>query len=375
MTGSAAAHVNGKRRSVVHVLPFDQARGAQRYARALVDQLDSESQRNLILTLFAAEPVALRADIQLAVPKGRLRRLGFDPRGVWRLRRKLIRSQPDVVVAHGGESAKYAALAMPRDLPLVYVNIGTVHPRMRRPMSSALHPLYLRRADMVVAVSTEVAEEARNLYGVADERIVVIPNGRDASLYVPSPDRRTARRPRLISIGQIDSGKRPEWFVEVVSALRERGHDIEAVMVGEGPRKEEIEALAGPAGVTMLGRRADVPQLLANSDLLVFTSRPPEGMPGVLIEAGLCGIASVSTRVAGAGDVVEDGMTGVLVGIDDQPALIEAVQRLLSDPEARASMGRRARQRCLELFTLEATAAKWREVLERLMGPAERSTR
>ena len=99
---------------VLHVLPYDLARGAQRYARALVDALDSDAERHVILTLFAADPVLLRPDFQLDVPRGRLRRLGFDPRVLLRLHREVRRLRPAVLVAHGGESAKYTALAVPR---------------------------------------------------------------------------------------------------------------------------------------------------------------------------------------------------------------------------------------------------------------------
>ena len=62
---------------VLHVLPYDLARGAQRYARALVDALNTEDESHQILTLFRADPVLLRPDVELDVPRGMLRRLGL----------------------------------------------------------------------------------------------------------------------------------------------------------------------------------------------------------------------------------------------------------------------------------------------------------
>ena len=354
-----------KPRSVVHVLPFDLARGAQRYARALVDRLDSPNERHLILTLFAAEPVLLEADVELNVPQGPLRRLGVDPRVVLRLRRELRELRPVVVVAHGGEPAKYAALAAPRRLPIVYLSIGSAHPGLRRPWSKALHRSYIRRADVVVAVSSDVAEEARGLHEVPTDRLVVIPNGRDADVFRPGDSRREGPV-RLIFVGHMDPGKRPDRFVEMVAALRQRGVEVEARMVGEGPLADEIRPLAEAAGVALLGRRDDVAELMADSDLLVLTSRPPEGMPGVLIEGGLSGLASVSTRIPGSGDVIDDGVTGVLVDVDDFPAMVDAVQLLATDQGMRLEMGRRAREYCLERFTLEATTDRWRQVLRGL---------
>ena len=105
---------------VLHVLPYDLARGAQRYARALVDALNAEGESHQILTLFRADPVLLRPDVELDVPRGLFRRLGLDPRVVRRLRSEVKRISPAVVVAHGGESAKYAAIALPpRSAPRV----------------------------------------------------------------------------------------------------------------------------------------------------------------------------------------------------------------------------------------------------------------
>jgi glycosyltransferase involved in cell wall biosynthesis len=350
---------------VVHVLPYDLARGAQRYARALVDQLDSPDHRHLILTLFSSDPVVLRADVQLGVPQSWLRGAGVDPRVVTRLRKALRGIRPEVVVAHGGEPAKYAALAAPGDMPIVYLSIGSAHPNLDRWTSRAMHRFYVRRADVVVAVSNDVAEEARVLHGLPPERVVVIPNGRDGDVFRPREAR--AEGPvRLIFVGHLDAGKRPDRFIELVAALRQRGLELEARMVGDGPLSATIRAAADSAGVAMLGKRDDVPVLLAASDVLVLTSRPPEGMPGVLIEAGLSAIPAVSTRIPGSGDVIEDGATGLLVGIDDFDGLVEAVERLVLDPEIRNGMGRRARETCLRRFTLEVTADKWRDLLRAL---------
>jgi glycosyltransferase involved in cell wall biosynthesis len=350
---------------VLHVLPYDLARGAQRYARDLVDELDSVDERHLILTLFAAEPAQLRPDIRLDVPQGPMRRLGLDPRAVWGLRREIKRHQPAVVVAHGGEPAKYSAMALPRGPRLIYYRIGTVSSKASRPPGRILHRFYSRRADVLATVSNDVADEARRTVG-GDTSVVVIPNGRDPEVFSPLPE--PHRGPaRLIFVGFLDEGKRPGWFIDAVAALRKQGVEFEAVLVGGGPLEETIRPAAQSAGVTMLGSRDDVPQLMAGSDVFVFPSLPRgEGMPGVLIEAGLSGLATVSTRVAGARDVVEDGVSGMLVDVDDKEAFIAAIGRLASDEELRRSMGSKARQRCVREFTMDASAQRWRTLLARV---------
>jgi glycosyltransferase involved in cell wall biosynthesis len=331
-----------------------------------VDSLSDDEDTHLVLTMFRAEPVFLRPDVELDVPQGLFRRLGLDPRVIVRLRREIRRLAPEVVVAHGGESAKYAAMAAPKGVPIVYLKIGTAHTSLSRRARKGLHGYYTQRADIIAAVSTDVAEEAHNVYHVPEDRLVVLPNARDPETFKPRQND-TERLPRLIFVGHLDPGKRPDWFVDVVGALKERGREFEAVIVGDGPLQESVRRRAASEGVEMLGRRDDVPELLAGSDIFVFTSLPPgEGMPGVLIEAGLTGLATVSTRVPGARDVIEDGVTGLLVDIEDMPAMVDAVDRLVLDAPLRRSMGERARASCLERFTLEASAEQWRDLFRRL---------
>jgi glycosyltransferase involved in cell wall biosynthesis len=296
-----------------------------------------------------------------------MRRLGIDLRVVTRLRREIRRLVPEVIVAHGGESAKYTALAAPRDLPMIYLKIGTAHESLNQTARKGLHTFYTRRADVIAAVSSDVADEAHVVYGVPRSRLRVLPNARDAEIYKPREGPGHEAPPRLIFVGHMDPGKRPDWFIDVVQALREKGRELDAVMVGDGPLQETLRIRAEGEGIEMLGRRADVPDLLADSDIFVFSSLPPgEGMPGVLIEAGLAGLATASTRVPGARDVIEDGVTGLIVDIDDKAGLIEAVDRLVCDPSLRRSMGRKARSRCVERFSLETSAEQWRGLLRQL---------
>ena len=355
---------------ILHVLPTDLSRGAQAYARALVDALDPLRSKHQILTIFEAPPAGLEPDITLGVGNGFLRRSGLDPIAIWKLRRQLHSSRPAVVVAHGGESAKYATFAAANLVPYIYVRIGTTSTGTPKPFSRALHNYYTKRAKRIVAVSEDVAAETRARANVDPGKILVIPNGRDVEVYRP----RTSSRPdgpvRLIFVGYLDEGKRPEVFIDAVRVLRDRGRDVVGWMVGEGHRFDALRSRADEAGIEMMGRRTDVPDLLREADVLVFTSRPPEGMPGVIIEAGLTGLPVVSTRVPGVAEVVEHGETGLLVGVDDFDSLVDALALLVDDPAERQRMGEAALRRCSSRFSLEVTTREWRQVLDELIGEA-----
>jgi glycosyltransferase involved in cell wall biosynthesis len=117
--------------------------------------------------------------------------------------------------------------------------------------------------------------------------------------------------------------------------------------------------------VTFLGGRDDIERVLGGVDLVLLTSEA-EGIPGVAIEALMAGCPMVSVPVGGVAEVVEHGVTGLVVD-DERPAVMaEAVARLLADDETRAAMGRESRSRT-DRFSASAAAAvyaeRFREVL------------
>lgn len=353
---------------VLHVLPSDLARGAQVYARALCDELDATAgDRHEIVTLFAGPSGAARPDFRLGVPPGPLQRAWRDPRAVWRLRRLVRQLQPDIVVAHGLDPFKYVSVL--RGPVLVCLGIGVAYDKALRPLPRRLYSAALARADAFVGVSDEVVEQACGAFGVPRERARTIVNGRDPALFVSPTRDGTVSEPVLAFVGQLTAGKRPERFVDLVRQLRASGARVRGVLVGEGPSGATLEVSAAQAGVSLLGRRDDVPAVLATADLFVFTSRPVgEGMPGVLIEAGLAGLPVVATDVPGVRTVLEDGRTGVVVSVDDFDGLVAATRALIEDPARRIAMGEAARVRCIERFTLQAGGDAWRALFAELTG-------
>jgi glycosyltransferase involved in cell wall biosynthesis len=355
---------------VLHVLPVDLARGAQTYAKAMRDALDSSQVEHRTATIFRSEAGAFNADVDLGVAYGLGSRLGFSPRAMLRLRAYLRSWQPDVLVAHGGEALKYAAFAAGRSTKLAYYKIGSAQDLLRNSIRRTFHRMLVRRADLVAGVSNEMVDEAQHLLGAREDRTVYIPNGRDPSLFwnVASP---TGLAPvRFVFVGHLTRTKRPQLFTDVIGALRRRGVDAHGVVVGEGPLLEECRRSA-PAWVEFLGRRDDVPKLLSECDVFLFTSLVEgEGMPGVLIEAGLAGLPTVSTDVPGARTVIDDGVTGLVVAVDDVRAFVDAAERLARHPDLRVAMGNAARARCLELFTLRPSIELWQKHLANMFSHA-----
>lgn len=351
---------------VVHVLPRDMARGAQVFAKVLRDRLDGQEVRHRTLTLFRAPTGALEPDHCLDVPAGRMRRAGIDPRAGLALRAKLRELGPDAIVAHGGEPLKYCAPTRPAGTKLVYYKIGSSRSVARHRLRSRWHRRLLRSPDKVVAISDDLAEETQEVFGVDPERVVMIPNGRDPSRFTVADHDTTPIQ--LAYVGHIEAPKRPLWFVEVVRRVAAEHPSVRAVMVGDGPLLADIRAEASAErGIDVVGGRDDVPEILAASHVLVSPSSR-EGMPGVFIEAGLSAVPVVSTDVAGASTVLEDGVTGHIVPNDDLNELAARTLTLVTDTASRRKMGEAARQRCLERFSLDAVADRWADLLRQLIS-------
>jgi glycosyltransferase involved in cell wall biosynthesis len=319
-----------------------------------------------VLSLFDGPP-EVRPDFSLHLPGGDAPATGFDLRVVPKLHAALGRFDPAVVVAHGGDPLKYLVPAMLiRRRPLAYYAIGTYAGQPRRRQLLMWKHL-VARTDVVAAEGDEVRAECISLLGVAPERVVMTPNGRDPEIFHPRTTPPTSP-PMVTFVGALNEGKGPDRFVEMVAGLRASGFDMRAQVIGDGPLRGALAGPAETAGAELLGSRSDVADLLRESDIMVFPSRPAgEGMPGVLIEAGLSGVPVVATDVPGVRSVLSDGETGLVVTGQDPAALVEATGRLLSDEPLRTTMGRAARERCRQRFSLASVAQQWLDLLAPLL--------
>ncbi|WP_203568227.1 glycosyltransferase [Aestuariimicrobium ganziense] len=364
--------------TVLHVLPQDRDRGAQVFAARLRDSLNAAgSQRHLIATLFEGREAAMKAEVRLSVRPGLLKRAGLDPRAVLALRGALNRVAPDVVVAHGGEALKYV-VAAGSSAPTVYKRTGLSATELEQPGRRRLYRALSRRVTHIVGVSRDLLDQSSAL-GVPADRMSLIPNSRDPEVYRPAIGPEPRATPRMLFIAQFEEGKRPGLFLDLVAALRDRGVVCDVAMVGDGPLRAGLSVRARELNVDILGTRTDVPDLLRGADLVVMTSAPgSEGMPGVLIEAGMTALPVVSTFAAGVTDVVANGETGLVVepGPAELADITDAVSRLLVDADLRSTMGTQARARCVALFSLASTAEAWERLLARLAEPTStRGTR
>lgn len=215
----------------------------------------------------------------------------------------------------------------------------------KSPGQIRLQRLAYRAATKVVA-NSPAAREVLEAEGVAPGSIAVIANGVDPGFF-DLPDRAPARPIRtLVTVANLRPEKDHETLLAAAAALLDRHPDLRFRIVGDGPRRAALEQQARSLGVAsridFLGHRDDVRELLGAADAFVLPSRS-EAFPNGAIEAMAAGLPVVACAVGGLLDLIDDGVTGLLVPPGNAPALAAAIDRLAGDPGLGAGLGQRAR--------------------------------
>lgn len=349
----------GDERQVVFVASTLVVGGAERAVQELVCGLPRHGWRTSVVTL--REAGAIGEELQAAGVPVTAHYAAGGPLGLLagaaRFARQCAESRPEAVYCLDHQNA--AALALPAaawtQVPQRLVAFHTMGQWGGRPSIGPVMRQALRAATGVVAV----AEGQRRLLqgterlsappvhvvrlGVELERFDAA--GEDATLRTWT--RRDLALDRealvLICVAQLRPEKGHDVLLEALAQARAEHPSLVLLLAGDGAQRAALEQQAARLGlrdaVRFLGRRADVPALLAASDALVLASRPVvETTPTVAIEAMAARRPVIATRVGAVEEVVEDEVTGILVPSGDAAALARAIGRLAGDAALRARL-------------------------------------
>ncbi len=231
---------------------------------------------------------------------------------------------------------------------------------------------YYRRCDHLIGNTRAIVEYAVAA-GWPRERIDYLPNFVPDARAAASPHAAAAmlvKPPMALALGRLHPNK---GFALLLAALA-KTREVRLAIAGDGPLRGPLERLSADLGiaerVSFLGWRENVPELLANADLLVCPSLH-EPLGNIVIEAWSAGLPVVATASDGPAALIDDQVSGLLVPLPDQPgggpqALAAAIERVVADPGLRARLGQAGRRAYEAEFTEAVVVARYRCFFDRL---------
>ena len=365
---------------IVHVIARLNVGGAALHVLQLAAEQRRRGHHVLVVagTLAPGEESMEYLVEELDVPLRRLPALQreLSPPGDARAVRELIAiiraERPDVLHTHtakAGGTGRVAALLTRGARPDVVVHTYHGHVlrgyfgRGKETFYRTLERVLAHATDRLIAVSEEVCDDLVSLGVAPRSKFVVIPYGFDLSARTNGTEADRARiRADLGAdettfvvgwVGRLTPIKRPLDLVRVLAALVAEGTDARLCIVGDGPEREAVEALAASLGVAdrlhVAGYRERLGEWYAAFDAFCLTSAN-EGTPVAAIESLAAGRPVVATRVGGTPAVVEEGLSGYLADEGDVATLAARLAGLAADPAVRARMGADGAARMHELY-------------------------
>lgn len=298
----------------------------------------------------------------------------YDLRVLPRLVRLLRKRKIDVIVTVGaGDRMFWGRLAA--FLAGVPVRLTALHSTGWPDVIGRLNRMLTPITDGFVGVAEDHGQYLREVERFPAAKVFVIPNGVDVDRFQPRPANERLRAelglPSAAPVVGIVAALRPEkdheLFLRMAARVREEVPAARFLLVGDGPRREELKSLTGTLGlahaVHFLGTRSDVPELLGLMDVLVLCSRM-EANPVCILEAMALGLPVVATRVGSIPQSVSDGETGFLAESGDEAALASHVSRLLLNPPRARRMGQAGREKAVAHHSLERMVEGYERLIE-----------
>jgi glycosyltransferase involved in cell wall biosynthesis len=213
--------------------------------------------------------------------------------------------------------------------------------------------------------------------GLGADKVRVIYNGVDLERFGGSAVARERLFPRtagaklVVLVGNMHTDvKGHPTLIAAAPGIASRCPEVRFVLVGDGERRREYEQAAESAGVAsrflFCGRRNDVADILSACDMAVLPSAA-EGMPNAVLEYMAAGLPVVASAVGGNLEVIDDGVTGILVPPGDAVALGNAAARVLGDPALAQSLAKNARELVQQKFSFERLTQEVGELYEELL--------
>ena len=345
-------------------------------------------QNQVLVTVLGLRSLGHRTML-VAHPDGELRRRAeegleflplapmteMDLSAAWRFSRAIKQLQPDVIHAHDPHGVAMAALALsmstqPAKPPLVASRRVDFHLK-----SSSLSRWKYHQVDMFICASEAIRQMLLG-DGIPPQRAVTVHEGIDLGRIAAAAPARLHEElwlphgaPIIGNVGALVPHKGQRHLIDAAALVVRRVPDARFVIAGEGELRgaleQQIKHLGLEKHVLLAGFRPDILSLHKAFDIFVMSS-VTEGLGTSLLDAMACGRPVVATRAGGIPEVVQDGVTGILVPARDHDAMADAIVKLLKDEELRNAMGAEGRSLANTRFNADRMVQDTLRVYERV---------
>jgi glycosyltransferase involved in cell wall biosynthesis len=317
--------------------------------------------------------------LQVPRPEFRIGRF-YNPVTIWqgmRLAQYIRKNRIQIVHSYGFYSNVFT-------VPAAWMAGGSFIVASIRDTGDVLTPaqrwvqrLVCRLADCVL-VNAEAIRDKLVEQGYAPGKIIIIRNGITLSKFGNRQRNSLLRQelavplsaPLVVVFSRLNQMKGIQYFLDAATILAGRFPEVRFLVVGDGENRKELEEYASRLGLgqrtVFTGFRSDVPELLSEAAVSVLPSLS-EGLSNSLLESMASGVPVVATHVGGNPEVIEHGVTGLLVPSRDSAALAAAVARVLDDKDLAASFSQAGIRRVAELFSMERAVRETEHLYQRLV--------
>jgi glycosyltransferase involved in cell wall biosynthesis len=355
---------------VAHITTGLETGGAEVQLMRLISALDKDKFEMMVISMDRETYLADRIrELGVTVHSLTLRK---QPHALWQGYKKLKEFNPDVIHGTMYQGGVFGTLCSPFLKKRPHV-IWTVHEPLehydqeplRKRLQLRLWGLMSGMPECLMYVS-HLNKEQHVPYGFNNKKAIVIPNGVDTSRFGPARDKGLAIRKELgipddcIVIGKTaryHRQKNHEGFLRSAALLAKKHDNVRFMLVGTNVDENNetltglVQSLGLEGKVYMLGNREDIPEIVNAYDVATLTSLG-EAFPLTLGEAMVSAVPCVATDVGDNAYIIDD--TGYVVPVADDQAMADSWEKIVVlSNEERLELGQRARQRCLDNFTLE----------------------
>lgn len=387
-TGSRTA-----KRRILHVVPGLGHGGAEHQLLMNIEKLDGRRFESHVVHLYPRTqlaPLIEAAGVRVhsaacSGPLGTARRIVKLARLISQLDIDLVHTSNVDGELHGGIAGRIMGVPVVGTL----TNIAAEQVRLidnpylngrKLRWAQRLRRFLLRRThDRYIAISNCVAQSTIRAVGLPPAAVEVIYRGLPEDALAVGADQVEAVRreldvgrhyPVLLTVGRLVPQKGQRYLIDAMPEILRAHPRAQLLIVGMGflePKlRAQVDALGLRSSVRFLGRREDVPALMSVADIFVFPSLF-EGLGVSLLEACASGLPCVASNVGPLPEVIEDGVTGVLVPSQDPRSLAEAISRLGSDKDLMRRYGEAARARVRRTFQIDRSIAQLEALYDRVL--------